>query len=166
MSSYGALLIIIKEAMNPEMKKHLGDAHMHFNPVLGPLIPIIFIGVSSIILLCVTSVGMSTGVSDTRAKNMTIVVAVFFVAGIVVMCIWGRASEETRKKFGKALYIGMIAAFLITVICDILALVWWDDLETEHPKGVTIAQFVVTMILSVALSVLCAFWPKFMKKSE
>ena len=152
--------------MNPEMKKHLGDAHMHFNPVLGPLIPILIIGISLTILLCVTSMSMASGASDTRAKNMTIVVTVFFVVGIIVMCIWGRASEETRKKFGKALYIGTVAAFSITVICDIIALVWWDDVETDNPKGVTTAQFVVKMILSVALSVLCAFWPKFMKKSE
>ena len=148
------------------MKRHLGDAHMHFNPVLGPLIPIIFIGVSGTIMLCLTSMSMSSGVSDTQAWNLTVVVTVFFVVGIVQMCIWGRASEETRKKFGKGLYIGTVAAFSITVICDIIALVRWDDAETEHPKGVTIAQFVVTMILSVALSVLCAFWPKFMKKSQ
>ena len=108
-------------------------------------------------------------VENDEAKTITRVVTIVYFLGLALMCIIGCLSRENRKKYGKYLYIAMVVAFAATVICDIIALKRWENVELdstwEYPKEVSIAHFVVTMIASIAFSVMCAFYHKIVKKT-
>ena len=148
--------------------------HGHAGPInqtIAPLVPFIFIGFMGSFAISIASTALANEyVEDSQAKTITVFITVFYALGIILMCMWGCMNEESRKKFGKALYIGMVAAFSFTVVSDIIALVWWQDVQLdsfwEYPKGVSIAHFVITMLFSIGLSVCCAFFPKCMNKSQ
>ena len=83
------------------------------------------------------------------------------------MFIWLLTS---RKKIGKVFYLIGAGVFTLTVISDILGLIWWEDVEVDsfnqYDKGVTIAHFVITMVAAVGLSLCCAFFPRCFQESK
>lgn len=94
------------------------------NPIVGVLLPFMFMGLMGSFAISIASTVLANSyVDDSQAKTITIVVTVFYFIGIILMCMWGGMNAESRKKFGKALYIGMVAAFTFTVISDIIALI-------------------------------------------
>ena len=141
------------------------------NPILGVLLPFMMLGFMGSFAISIASTALANSyVEDSKAKTITVIVTVCYFLGIILMCMWGCMNPESRKKFGKALYIGMVVAFGITVISDIIGFVWWEDVQLdslwEYPKDVTIAHFVITMLASIGLSVCCAFFPKWVNKSQ
>ena len=118
----------------------------------------------SMVISVVSTVLAFQHVEDRPAKAISALVTALYGLGLILMFVWGFMKPPNRKKYGQPLYLGMVSVFGATVISDIIGFVWWEDVELdslwEYSKGLTIAQFAITMIGSVGLSVCCFFFPK------